>query len=424
MKKYFMLTVAVLAMASCSKNTDVSNPNAVQENKEAQYADAFVKTFCDGQKIASNQTWGFNQTKAANPNGNEWASDGYTVPGAITEQELADVLAVFNQKGEAQYTAKVNWSNFFVQQVYKGVAHYTAGNGGDVLGSAHMDWLCAYDPVGYEVTNTIYWPEYKVEVTTCHDDHINNFNGGDCKDYNGIMLMVNSSTQRFGFKASEDNGHVFYNFRMEEINGNYYVGFDFEADGQNPNEQVARDYIYNDWIVKIVPADGVTPDEVKEQGRIICEDLGTIGDFDFNDVVFDAKVWKSGKTEITLLAAGGQLDISVAGVNVGDVMGKMVNTGTGNTHDPYYFVAANKYNSLIDIPIVVRSTDAAGNVTSYELTAEMGQAPQKICVPVGFKWCKEYKSLSEVYPGFKDWSTGAASTWTGSFDANNVYEAE
>lgn len=49
------------------------------------------------------------------------------------------------------------------------------------------------------------------------------------------------------------------------------------------------------------------------------------------------------------------------------------------------FTAANTYNSLIEIPIVVSKTDAAGNVTSYELTAQMGKAPQKICVPKGFR---------------------------------------
>ena len=60
----------------------------------------------------------------------------------------------------------------------------------------------------------------------------------------------------------------------------------------------------------------------------------------------------------------------------------------------------------VDIPIVVTKTDVAGNVTSYELTAEMGKAPQKICVPITFKWCKEYKNIKDAYPGFKDWVTG------------------
>lgn len=413
-------------LSSCVKDA-ASGPVDYQKAKEEAYSNAFVQTFGN---IASNQTWGFKSgVRAAYPNGNDWVKEGYEVPSAISETELAKVLTVFNQKGAQSYTSLVDWDCFFVQQVYKGVAHYTAGNGGDVLGSAHMDWLCAYDPVGYEVTQYTWNPATNnndVTTTVNHDDHINNFNNGDCKDYNGIMLMVNSSTQRFGFKASEDNGHVFYNFRMEEINGNYYVGFDFEAAGQNPNEQVARDYIYNDWIVKIVPGTG--QDEVKEEGMIICEDLGNIGDFDFNDVVFYAKVWKSGKTDIWLLAAGGTLDLTVAGREVHEAFGvsksTMVNTmestGKGAEKPIVYFQASQTYNSLIDIPIVVTGKDAAGNITRYELTAQQGKAPQKICVPKGFKWCKEYQSLSTVYPGFKSWTTGAANTWAGDYDAKNV----
>ena len=102
------------------------------------------------------------------------------------------------------------------------------------------------------------------EIVTNHDDHVNGFNAATSNDYGGRMLMVNSSTQRFGFSSSQDNGHVFYNFRMEVINGNYYVGLDFEAAGQNKNEKVARDYVYDDWIVKVVPGKGIS-DKVKEE---------------------------------------------------------------------------------------------------------------------------------------------------------------
>ena len=196
---------------------------------------------------------------------------------------------------------------------------------------------------------------------------------------------------------------------MEEINGNYYVGLDFEAAGQNKNEQVSRDTIYDDWIVKIVPGTGQTPppsDRVKEEGIIICEDLGGIGDFDFNDVVFDATIYESGKTEITVQAAGGELPISVAGKDISSVMGYMVNTiEGGSTHEPYTFVSDYTYNSLIDIPILVFHRDAAHHMYVTELKAEMGSAPQKICVPTTFKWCKEHNehSIDKAYKGFTTW---------------------
>jgi hypothetical protein len=433
MKKLLLLGVVMMGVLSSCVKDAASGPVDYQKAKEEAYNNAFVQAFGN---IAPNQTWGFsNGMRSAAPNANQWEGQDYVIPADITEEELAAVLEVFNQKGEQSYESLVEMDEFFVQQVYKGVATYLDGNGNNTgVASDKMNWLCAFDPKGID------WAEYEgqsVKVITGHDDHINNFNAGTCgtsatseksgKAIKGMQLMVDSSTKRFGFSSSLDNGHVFYNFRMEEINGNYYVGFDFEAAGQNKSEQVARDYIYNDWIVKIVPGKGQSR-KVKQEGLIICEDLGTIGDFDFNDVVFYAKVWNDGVTEIWLLAAGGTLDLTVAGREVHEAFGvsksTMVNTkestGKGADKDPFYFVASNTYNSLIDIPVVVRTKDAAGNVTSYELSAGMGKAPQKICVAKGFKWCKEYQSLKDVYPGFKDWTTGAASTWAGSYNAENV----
>ena len=417
MKKLLFLGIVMMGMlSSCVKDAASGTPDP-QKAKEEAYNNAFVQAFGN---IAPNQTWGFKSgVRAAYPNSNEWVDKGYQVPGAVTEAEIEKVYATFSEVGAESYESPIDWDCFFVQQVWKGTASYKAKNNGDVVGGNQMDWLCAFDPTGVDMAE---YEGQSVKVIVGHDDHVNNFNNAS----GSIQLMVNSSTKRFGFKSSTDNGHVFYNFRVMEIDGSYYVGFDFEANGQNPNEQVDRDFIYNDWIVKIVPGTG--QDEVKEEGMIICEDLGNIGDFDFNDVVFYAKVWKSGKTDIWLLAAGGTLDLTVAGREVHEAFGvsksTMVNTmestGKGAEKPIVHFQASQTYNSLIDIPIVVTGKDAAGNITSHALTAEMGKAPQKICVAKGFKWCKEYQSLSTVYPGFKSWTTGAASTWAGSYDAENV----
>ena len=411
MKKIILFMLSLIMFTSCSDHDFETITQA--QIKEKLYSEAFVETF---GTIAENQTWGFDMTpvamtRSAYPNSNLWESEGYAVPSNVTQAEVERVLEVFNQVGAESYQSLVDWDCFFVQQVWKGTASYTASNGGTVVGGNQMDWLCAYDPIGHK--ETVYGrPEYNYQpaIITVYDDHVFNFNNSN----GSIQLMVNSSTSRFGYKSSTDNGHVFYYFRMEVIDGNYYVGFDFSAEGQNPNEQVQRDYIYNDWIVKIVPGTGVS-DRVKEEGMIICEDLGNIGDFDFNDVVFYAKVWESGKVDLDIYAAGGTLDISVGGVNVGEVMGKMVNTGLHTVPTYSTVLPMGSYYRLIDIPVVISSTDAAGNVTSYELTTVMGGAPQKICVPLGFRWCKEYKSLAEAYPGFKDWTSGDASTWCGSF---------
>jgi hypothetical protein len=411
MKKVVLGLIALLSFTACNKND--FEPMTDQEIKEAKYAAAFEQVF---GTISPTQTWGFSQTattRSAQPNSNQWGTndwDGrylnYPKPADITPEERAKVLAVFNEKGKESYTDLVNWSNFFVQQVYCGTNGWK------------MNELACWDPQGCNCTIYPDWNNYQPTIVFSNDDICNNFNGGKYNNNaeQGCMLMFNSSTSQWSFKTSQSGGERIYDhWRMEKIDGSYYVGLDHEAWRQAPanaNEEDKRDYVYNDWIIKIVPGNGVTPpiDRVKEEGMIICEDLGTIGDFDFNDVVFYAKVWESGKADIEILAAGGTLDIAVAGVKIGDVMGKMVNTGLKSV-PTYSFTAANTYNSLIEIPIVVSKTDAAGNVTSYELSAQMGKAPQKICVPKGFRWCKEYKSLAEAYTGFKDWTSGKSDTW-------------
>lgn len=375
MKKFFYLLFGTLAFVSCV-NHDI-DPVTYAEMQTHQYDVEFVKAY---GMPSTTHTWGFGTTtmRSASPNSNQWEDWGYVIPAEITDAEIEKVLAVFNQKGEEHYESLVDWDEFFVQQVWKGTAEYTAGNGGKVVGGNQMNWLCA----GSEAIG---------------DDHVNNFNNAA----GSIMLMVNSSTQRFGYSSSTDNGHVFYYFRMEYIDGAYYVGFDFSAEGGNPNEQVQRDFIYDDWIVKIVPGKGQTPEPpstsktVIDEGRVFCEDLGSIGDFDFNDVVFDAIVYNDGTADITLLAAGGELDVTVAGVNVHEHIPAMTTEGA----TPYTFTTENtNFSEVKDIPIVVTYRGAA-----ILLTADKGKSPQKICVPIGTKWATERTRIEAAYTNFESW---------------------
>ncbi|MCR5679804.1 MAG: hypothetical protein K6G08_06300 [Prevotella sp.] len=227
--------------------------------------------------------------------------------------------------------------------------------------------------------------------------------------YAGIKLNVNDSDM----KITQNGKECFNMAKIAELVGDGYL----PIKDKNLREWVkwqGGDGYFSDWIVTLSQAkrfDDTNP--IVKQGRIMCEDLGTIGDFDFNDVVFDAYIHKDGTTDIELWAAGGTLELSVAGEEVHKkfavTQGKtegMVNTGITSKPAPVKFTTSEKYYNLIDIPITVRKTDNAGNVTYYQLTAEMGGAPQKICVPIGTKWCDEYVSITKAYPKFKDWVEG------------------
>ena len=162
---------------------------------------------------------------------------------------------------------------------------------------------------------------------------------------------------------------------------------------------------------------GITPDptptdEPVKKGRIFCEDLGSVGDFDFNDVVFDAEIIEegenAGKAKITFLAAGGILYITVAGVNPHDHLGEgMVNTGVTEGEEKYTFITENKYEDIRSIPILVRENQD-GYAVDVPLEAPVGGVPQKICVPAGTRWMQEYTSIRSGYTLFNKWVTGEA----------------
>lgn len=249
---------------------------------------------------------------------------------------------------------------------------------------------------------------------------------------------------------------------------------------------IPGDTNYSDWIIRLCAAtpdggggssttgggtsssttatrtDRVERRRIVDQGRIFCEDLGTneitTSDIDFNDAVFDAKIWKVGQfdvyftngvktgesdwltgtydngidddgtqngkyryiAEIRLLAAGGTVPLKIGGNNGFEIHSKfgegngrtighttIINTmgapsqanftTTVNTEtcdavtaevDITSLVAGQTEIGLDIIPIEVQWVGQAGQ-TVGELNANYGEAPQKLCVPIGTPWVYE-----------------------------------
>lgn len=218
MKKYLMLGVAALALASCNKND--FTPMTQSERVQSQYNQAFVNTF--GQP-AANQTWGFGGvTRAAGdfadyvgarPEANMWTSWGFLAPNPLTQ----------SQKLRAQYYFQMNkitkpnrpnygTKDFFVQQVYDGGTNPMAGEG-----KSAEKYLAADE-------STLIESGQHMDHLTAGPGHlhINNFNNGTCStngnvanrnqtDVNDtkqqhsdeIMLMLNTPTSCFGYANSD-----------------------------------------------------------------------------------------------------------------------------------------------------------------------------------------------------------------------------
>ena len=249
------------AFTSCSKNEELYDQGKVNQISAAQiqesYNQAFIQTF--GQP-AANQDWGFGSaaalTRSENANANEWADPnkaygGLKVPPPLTDEQKAVVIKYFQITPNLGYEDP-HWTNYFMQQVYKGHSSpregyspeaYLAANGSTYLyASDYMDHLAAID--GTFV------------------DHINNFNHGDCStngsvlDNGGnandgpfhsdkIMYMKESTTKSFGYynsngsvRRTEYTGLVSYKTIMAALGSEAdcledgwnrsFMGFDFE----------------------------------------------------------------------------------------------------------------------------------------------------------------------------------------------------
>ena len=432
MKKILFVGITALAMASCTHD------DYAPVSKQEQYQAVFEKEF---GAVNPNVNWGFTPqqvftfdkdgkligTRGANPNSNEWANY-LTVPTRLTNAQK-DVVRKWFQTHKNPQGQKVNWSDFFVEQVYKGGTNTEGSHSPEiyntlkdgvetqnkVTGSNQMDWLaCGSD-------------------ATPSSEHINNFNNGN----GDIMYMYDYNTTCFGFHDSYGDNHFENTYYYDSyvlipgdiidpiVAGMYFVGFDYKtAKYDNGEIRVNPDGYYSDWIVRVVPglnAPGKAKRVMVED--IIDSDLKSVqtSDWDFNDAVFDVrfeKSWVNGTPEnnyqdghhqkyaiITLHAAGGTKYLTIGGEGdkgvevhkaLGVETGTMVNTGNGATCPVAIFriPVADNVDNANDIPVYVGA---------QELTAQQGEATQKLCVPTDVKWMKERVQFINSYDQFKDY---------------------
>lgn len=480
MKKYLMTGVAAIALCaaftSCSKNEELYNPEQIDQMKAEEiynaYSDAFVEYI--GGSVASNQDWGFGsaKTRGEYANANLWYRD-YEVPANVTDYERTKVTEYFtNHLFENQRRINnVDFKDFFIYQVYKGEESYNNAYGNSAgVGSDHVNHLQTYvggtmDEFDASTEQLITYNSGNYQLDTKGNlkrEHMNNFNKGDNQnvayqdghsgDPNyaiiGAMLMVNSGTADFSFHGTEDNKYhnTYVIIPGEEIDpslaGFWYVGFDFVATGgytdeggnlQQGNMRIERDWQFNDWIVRISPAQKIGTRNYTL--RVLGEDLtfsstatgvDKDADFDFNDVVFDVAFVNSGTdaekgTWIRLMAAGGTLPLYIGEVTDENEVHKrfgdypvttMINTnwpsGANNVPSVEWRYSDQIVNAK-NIPVTVMK-----NGSPLVLKAERGEPASKIAVnDVHFRWCDERVSMKQHFPLFLDWCTANSftSTW-------------
>lgn len=460
---YYLSLAAVVAGGLVSCQEDDMGYTA----DEIKYKTEFVKEF---GKPDPNHNWGFKpmevvdhtngDTRAASPNANQWGSWGLDVPYPLTQVQKDFVTNWFATTKNPVGIA-VSWTDYFAQQV------------SSTAYGKHMDQILDAGPSG--------------------DDHIYNYNKGDAgKNVNvtnpnvkgeyadKIQYMTGQSTEHFAYHETLSDNEWYNHYVIipgemidptnslaaqttkltdldgkqlkdksgkdititQSIWGMWFVAFDYEASHTNPSQTVARDYYYNDWIIKISPG---TYSSVAE--RVMCEDLGNSFDWDFNDVVFDVNFtndWKNGRNvttaHIAIQCAGGTMPIKVGADNDDMEIHKLfhvdVNTPVIHPQAPVQYTVEVKsewwltslLNSLFGggssnpdasmIPIYVDGNDLGEMAQKLQASG----VPQRFSCPTSVDWQEELKCITLKYPNFTKWVQDAKATGIWTYDPHSTHE--
>lgn len=226
------LTALSLGMVSCSSDDIETTGNILTENAQKYGTrSSEVNMYFGDNKIAG--------SRGCDVNGNMWGAE---MPEYPTEEEKAGILEYVRNNSEKS----VEWPGytyFYVQHVIS--AHnkysYTDRNGAqhnDIDGSTHLN-------------------ELQIKENNGNYTHVNNFNEGKCDN----AVTHNAALMTEGFQGARTHesygGANIDNWRLYYWNGNYYLGIDYMM--VNGDGKIDADGVYDDWIMKILPAKGETP---------------------------------------------------------------------------------------------------------------------------------------------------------------------
>ena len=493
MKKYLIAgALAVICnvfFTSCRE--DWAQYDSVEDAKKTQFAENFEKFY---GHISPTQDWGFGNASVAatramtrgigdNSCGTCIKPDMTNYPSAnapadITAEERAYVKNWFET--HRGFTKGLNISNFYVQHVYGEAS------------KPYKVWYEHYDQNYMNnhpgATSNYYRDDYydngTIDYLSVGDGtnytHLLDFNSNDDGTKWKTIYMENSSALSFKYHCSW-SGEEFTFFKCAEIDvpgvgKGWYVGMCMYGEKyDNGNRKInkeQKDLQYaDDWIVKVIPGNGSTSTVTKETKLmtkktvlvhkwVFCEDLGSSAsnkDYDYNDLVFDAKIIDECKVlrdadgnetaypndpghtyyaEVTPLAAGGELTIKFGGVSStahgmftpATADNVLINTcrfgqdfasphveGLAGTTEKLSIATVDEA-AINNIDVMVRTMNAV-----YDLSADQGEAPHKLCVPVGTRWAFERTPIEEAYTGFETYVGGGAEPWATTGVEENLY---
>ncbi len=524
MKKYLINGLLALVAggfaASCADH-DVDYVPLVQQKTQA-YEQAFKELI--GGEVDPNQNWGFEGTLVSELEAEEAPAraqtragldGGYSISGnndftyfsldkikEIIEQKFPESQNAGGQLNDYEFVSKGEITFSFVYATTSGqdeIGYYYYNPSSGINTRVEVPLI---NNIQNDVTNNLLfqygiagsgnWQTPTVnprlgDGKTC-DQLINNGFNGQVNEVRGRTITLRIPVgYRLGFYiVNPDFPTTMYSNKSLNSDGRYYSAVATLSDGTYAvglEDWYGGDYDCNDIVLtinktnlpEIVNYNKTTKKHYKHkrivaQGRVFCEDLGTAGleDLDFNDVVFDARIWRTyefdrindgdmeNKTaykyeaDICMLAGGGTIPAKLLYQwNIHDLfdgtpgLTTMVNTVDDHAnvtvtwdnmkanpgHKTYreiditalinQLIEADKNKgvdheiTLNDIPISVLwassedPTEFGSNMQAVgDLRAEPGKVPHRFCLPIGTKWPSERRMFTLAYPGFDAWAKG------------------
>lgn len=342
MKRYLikgaLALIAGLFITSCSHETEVDFV-PIQDQRTQEFDKAFKEAFTSN--IAPNQDWGFSTANYLSSRAGTRGTRGEVVKPDMTNYPSSIAPGPL-EPGEAEYVTNwfatnpgfshetLTWTNYFVQHVsYKQQEQGIWYHRDPLHPENDRDEVKTYNftldqlKVGSDQTHVLDYNATKCANKAIADTRY--IKGSDTNDFS-VLISWGTSNESHLYKLAK----ITYNGKT-----NYYVGFTAWGEKSNNGTEelgAQRKTYCDDWIIKIVPGEGQTipegPDTpgtevtppasetehytakhrttkteyfkkriLLDYGRVFCEDLGgnynsNRKDFDYNDVVFDAYLYK------------------------------------------------------------------------------------------------------------------------------------
>ena len=412
MKKNVSAAAVMVALAgtmmftSCSNN-DMYDANVVNQNTVKSYEQQFVEAF---GPVSETQSWDFTASAKAATRGDvqptvTWKTSFHGNNFfAFVDDDFEGV------KEQVESAAVVDWKPYASMTIHP---VYAKGTGDDY----------AYHTVGVKFNGQDKLINYLFTVNAKDNNWYSgvgkapgtnslNFDSGrviDSKDMMGVegffwyAVVTPSATNASGIANDAEiwnnlEQHKLTTCKLFTVNGRQYVAFDCNGDKEDYSDLICLLENYQVKEAEIVNT---------EAKRYMMEDLGSVGDFDFNDCVVDLTktTWSDGKVETkgVVRALGGILDITILidGKQVWSKNGQegldvktMYNTTSIDKNAVYgEFDASDWQPSENNISFAVKGENA--QVVEIEFP-KTGSIPQMVAVKAGHDWMTERSRVPSI----------------------------